>query len=458
MNLDDLQQQDSAGQVDILEGTSFGSSKRGLDLILDVVRKINTSLVLSDVLDLVLDEAIRITHAERGFLMLADKDRQLKFVVGRNADGKSIRAENFQVSSSVLEDVFSTGESLCIENALNDERFERRQSVMSLELETIICSPLRTPEETIGVIYVDSKYIQAVDKGDILNLFEILAGQAAIAIKNARLYQDLKSAYEDLKDANEQIIKSERMAMKGEIAGEVSHELKNMIAIVLLQLEVLHNKLDKLTVDEIRSNIDKTMQGAWRIQGFSQNLLTRRHATDKFLSVSPNDLSRDFFDFVKVLPKFKHNQLSLVLSDDVPKLQMDVDQIQQLLLNLVNNAVEAFSEAAITLQTEYDVVENVVHISVQDNGPGIDEAIRGKILNEKITTKVDGHGYGLPICRQIVEHHDGTIRVESQKNLGTKFIMTFPVRQTSGTNPAHQSTLTGKFNLSNERGNVLCGT
>lgn len=234
INLDDLLQQDSAGDVDVIEVKSSESCKRDLELILNVVRKINTSLVLSDVLELILDEVIKITSAERGFLMLADKDRQLKFVVGRNAGGKSIRAENFQVSSSVLEDVFSTGESLCIENALNDERFERRQSVMSLELETIICSPLRTPEETIGVIYVDSKYIQAVDKADILYLFEILAGQAAIAIKNARLYQDLKSAYEDIKDANEQIIKSERMAMKGEIAGEVSHELRNMIPIVLL--------------------------------------------------------------------------------------------------------------------------------------------------------------------------------------------------------------------------------
>ncbi|MBM2840473.1 MAG: Histidine kinase protein [Bacteroidetes bacterium] len=431
MNIDELLQQEYPRQIDILEERPSRSRMRDLETILTVVRKINTSLVLSDVLELVLDESIRITKAERGFLMLAEKDRVLKFAVGRNAGGKSIHAESFQVSTSVLEDVFTTGESLCIENALTDERFERRQSIMNLELQTIICSPLRTQDEKVGVIYVDSKYIQAVDKADILYLFEILAGQAAIAIKNARLYHDLKTTYDDLKHANEQIIKSERMAMKGEIAGEVSHELKNMVAVVLLQLQVLQRRIDGITPEEIRSIIDKTLEGARKIQGFSQSLLTRSRASDKLLPAKPNDIARNFIDFVKVLPKFKRNEVSLILAEDVPELEMDVDQIQQVLLNLVNNAVEACAETAIVLQTEYDITENVVRISVKDSGPGIDEEIRNKLFNQKITTKADGHGYGLPICRQLVEHHGGTIRIESKKNEGAKFIMTFPVRKSS---------------------------
>jgi signal transduction histidine kinase len=394
-----------------------------------VVRKINTSLVLSDVLELVLDEAIRITKADRGFLMLADRERTLKFAVGRTAGGKSIQAESFQVSSSVLDDVFTTGESLCIENALNDERFERRQSIMDLELQTIICSPLRTQDETIGVIYVDSKYIQAVDKADILYLFEILAGQAAIAIKNARLYQDLKTAYEDLKHANEQVIKSERMAMKGEIAGELSHELKNMVAVVLLQLQVLQRKIEPVAPPEFRSMIEGVMTSARKIQGFALSLLTRSRASEQLQSAHPNEVARGFVDFVRVLPKFKQNNVTLVPGEDVPRLDMDVDQIQQVLLNLVNNAVEAYPKAAITLQTEYDVIDHVVRIMVSDNGPGIDESVRDRLLHEKITTKAEGHGYGLPICRQIVEYHGGKIHVESKKGQGAKFVMTFPVKR-----------------------------
>jgi signal transduction histidine kinase len=402
---------------------------RDLEMILNVVRKVNTSLVLSDVLELVLDEAIRITKAERGFIMLADNAKKLEFVTGRDANGKSILAASFQVSSSVLDDVFETGESLCVENALNDGRFESRQSIMNLELQTIICCPLSTPGETIGVIYVDSRYIQSVQKAEVLFLFEILAGQAATAIKNARLYEDLKKTYEDLRLANEQIIKSERMAMKGEIAGQVSHELKNIVAVVVLQLEILRLKLDRLSPQELRDIIEKTMAGTRKIQNFSNNLLTRNRAAGTLLPGNPNVVCRDFFDFIKVLPKFKHREIVMMLGEDIPDIRMDVDQVHQVLLNLVNNAVEAYPEAAITLQTEYDVVDNVVRVSVGDNGPGIDEAIRNKLFYESITTKVNGHGYGLPICRQIIEHHGGNIRLESRKDAGAKFIMTFPVQR-----------------------------
>jgi signal transduction histidine kinase len=428
MNFDDLLQKASAdeGIVGLNEKPSEHRA-RDFETILNIVRKINTSLVLSDVLELVIDEAIRITKAERGFLMLADTKRKLEFVVGRDANGNSIQANSFQVSSSVLEDVFTTGESLCIENALNDERFERRQSIMNLELQTILCSPLRTQEETIGVIYVDSKYIQAIDKADVLSLFEILAGQAAVAIKNARLYQDLKSTYEELKQANQQIIQSERMAMKGEIAAEVSHELKNLVGVVLLNLQKLQRKVDNITVDEIRGIVDKTIQGARKIQGFSQSLLARARVGAKLLPGDLNVITTDFLEFIKALPKFKKNNVSAVLAEHVPTVDLDIDQIQQILLNLVNNAVEAFSDTAIELRTEFDKTVQTVTLSVKDTGPGIDPSIMSKLFNEKVTTKVDGHGYGLPICRQILENHGGSIRVESQPGKGAAFIMTFPV-------------------------------
>ena len=431
MNLQGLLQEESAGRLPVPGEQPIASRMQDLEMILNVVRKVGTSLVLSDVLDLVLDEAIRITKSDRGFLMLADGNRKLEFVTGRNAGGESILADGFHVSSSVLDDVFTTGESLCVEDALNDGRFDRRQSVLDLELKTIICSPLRTQEETIGVIYVDSRCIQAVEKTDILSLFEILTGQAAIAIKNARLYQDLKSTYEDLKHANEQIIKSERMALKGEIAGEISHELRNIVAIMLAQLEQLSRKLKTMTPGELKDSVEKTMAGARRIEKFSHSLLTGRRAPGTHQPVDPNVLCRDFVEFIRVLPKFKFNSLTLLLGEDVPEIMTDVDQVQQVLLNLVNNSIDAYPQAALTLRTEYDIIDNAVRISVMDDGPGIDEVVRNKLFHENITTKPDGHGYGLPICRQIVEHHGGRIRLETQKNHGATFILTFPARNSS---------------------------
>ena len=426
MNFDDLINKNfSDTAFDVMDDRP--AKVQDLDTILTIVRKINTSLRLTDVLELVTDEAIRIAKAERGFLMLANSDSKLEFVVGRNAQGESIKAESFQMSSSVLEDVFATGESLCIENALNDERFERRQSIMTLELQTIICSPLHTHDEKIGVIYVDSKYIQAVDKAEILSVFEILAGQAAIAIKNARLYENLKHTYEELKQANQHIIQSERMAMKGELAAEVSHELKNLVAVVLLNLELMQRKAGKVSAEEISAIIDKTIGGARKIEGFSKNLLSRSRASAKLVPNSLNKITGDFVDFVKFLPKFKRNAVVATLAKDLPTVDLDIDQIQQVLLNLVNNSIEACSTSAIELKTELDSENKTVCLTLKDNGPGIDEEILSRLFNEKVTTKIDGHGYGLPICRQIIEGHGGTISVASKKGEGVQFLMRFPV-------------------------------
>jgi signal transduction histidine kinase len=412
---------------DLVDETPRGNDARVQELgsILNVVRKLNTSLVISEVLELVLDEAIRITHADRGFLMLADGDRRLEFAVGRAAGGAPIQAESFQVSSSVLDDVFASGESLCIEHALSDERFERRQSIMDLELQTILCSPLRTPEETIGVIYVDSKCIHTVETADTLSLFEILAGQAAIAIKNARLYNDLKTAYDDLRHANEQIIKVERMAMKGEIAGQVSHELKNLVAVVLLQIHLMRERLGKVPAEETGRMMEKAGEAVEKIRVFSMNLLTQSRATEKLVPSDPNRIVGDFFAFIKVLPKFKRLRLTLELAEGLPAVALDTDQIQQVLLNLVNNAVEAAPDTAIEFRTLLDS-EGQVRVIVQDHGPGIEEAVLAKLLKEKITTKPDGHGYGLPVCRQIVEHHGGRLEVASRLHEGAAFSMVLP--------------------------------
>lgn len=416
----------SNGTQALVGGIAADKRSENLETILNIVRMTNASLVLSDLLELVIDQAIRITNAERGFLMLADENRTLQFVVGRDRDGHPIHPENFQVSSSVLEDVFVTGESICIESALTDERFERRQSVQNLELQTIMCAPLETHEKTIGVIYVDSRYIQAINKEDMLYLFEILVGQAAIAIQNARLYEDLRKTYEQLKQANEQIVKSEKMALRGELAAEVSHELKNLVSVILLQLHGLQKRMSKGETQQPTELVSEIIQSVHKISVFSENLLVRSSITPKMKHEDLNKLVNDFVAFIRVLPKFRQARVVMEADQTLPRVSVDKEQLQQVLLNLANNAVESYPEATVRFKTAYDILKNLVHLSVSDNGKGLDPRIKGKILVEKVTTKENGHGYGLNICRKIIENHGGRITVESEPCKGTTFMMTLP--------------------------------
>lgn len=428
MKLDELIDESGGLLNSTSESAAESHSKlHDLETILNVVRKVNTSLELSEVLELVTDEAIRIVRADRGFLFLTNREGRLEFVVGRDSHGKSVPPENLRVSKSVLEDVFTTGESLCIESALSDQRFEQRRSIMDLALQTILCSPLQTQEEKIGVMYVDSKYIQAVDKTEALSLFEILAGQAAIAIRNARLYADLKNTYEELKQAHQHIIRSERMAMKGELAAEVSHELKNLVSVVLLSLQRLQSKIGEYSSAELNAIIDKTISGVRKIEGFSKNLLSRSHPAARLQPMSLNKVVSDFAEFMKFLPRFKANRVTTSLDETIPPVNLDIEQIQQVLLNLANNIVEAYSEATIEFITELDWEKKEVRLKVRDNGPGIEEDVIPRLFNEKITTKPDGYGYGLIICKHILENHNGRIRVESKLHEGATFIISFPI-------------------------------
>jgi signal transduction histidine kinase len=405
---------------------SLAGRLQDLETVLSVIRKINTTLVLSDVLALVVDHAVRITHADRGFIMLAGADGALRYVTGHDGSGATIPAESFEVSQSVLDDVYSTGESLCVEDALNDERFEQRQSIVDLALKTIMCAPLRTHERTIGVIYVDSRHIHAVNKDEILRLFEILAGQAAIAIKNARLYEDLKQTFDELRSANDYIIRSEKMAMRGEMAAEVSHELKNILGVMLLQAQCLQTSIKRTNAEDTDRFIKGLILSIQKINKFSENLLIRADVSAQMKPVQVNELMRNFTSFIKVLPKYRDGRIELVLGENIPDVSADSDQLQQILLNLANNAIEARRDSTITFTTEYDLMNNVVRFTVGDDGPGLDPRVKEKMFVEKITTKPSGHGFGLPVCRKIVQNHGGEIRAESEAGQGTKFIIALP--------------------------------
>jgi signal transduction histidine kinase len=431
MRLSELQHSERIGRAttDRPETLSGINRVQDLERILNVVKMINNSLVLDEVLRLVVDNSIDVAKAERGFLLLADNEGKLECKLARNSKRESLPLEEALISHTVVDDVHQTGESVFIENAQTDDHFDDRQSIKSLFLQTILCSPLNIKNEKVGVIYVDSRSIQAVKKDEIIDLFEILAGQAAIAIKNAQLYEKLHCAYKELEDANEQVLKFERMASRGEMAAEVSHELKNSLTIVSLQLHSLKSFSHRCSDEEREKKLNGAIEALKKTILFASGLIeTSAFKTNKYRG-DLNEAIRDFLKFIRILPRFRRSVLVTMLDESVPQFLFDKQQLQQVLLNLVTNAVEAYSEATIEIRTTYIPEKNEVRMSVIDNGPGIIDEVRKKIFTQKITTKVYGHGYGLPICRKIVENHNGVIEVESVVGQGTSFHLTFPAEK-----------------------------
>lgn len=431
MNFCELLLDESVRPTKNKNGSSVKRRTKDLELILNAVKCINKSLVLAEVLELVLDNAIKVARAERGFLILQDDDKILQCVLASDARGKSVSTDRHTFNKTVVHDVFTTGESICIKNEQTNGHNNGNGRRESYGSESILCSPLVVRNEKIGVIYVDSRSMQPVELEEVVDLYEALAGQAAIAIKNAMLFNNLQNAFQDLEEANKHLIKSERMVSKGEMVAEISHELKNLINVVLLQMQSLERSMSRnpsLASSPEIQRVQNSIASVFRINEFATRLLDSSPAKVEKRIGNINEQIKHIVRFIKTLKRYCNAKLKLSLDENIPSLPFDEKQMHQVLLNLLNNSVEAREDCTIQIETKYYPAKELVQIAVSDNGPGIEQEVLKQLLKSKITTKPNGHGYGLPICRKIIENHGGTMEVESAVNQGATFYMTLSVK------------------------------
>ncbi|MFQ5398179.1 MAG: adenylate/guanylate cyclase domain-containing protein [Anaerolineae bacterium] len=155
---------------------------------------VNSSLDLNQVLSFVMDAIIELTRAERAILLLKDEESgRLEVQVARNMDKETIeKSESFEISRSIVRSVAETGEPVATMNAQADPRFATQESIISYNLRSILCAPLKIKESITGVIYADNRVASGIFGDADRDLLAAFANQAAVAIENARLYRQLR--------------------------------------------------------------------------------------------------------------------------------------------------------------------------------------------------------------------------------------------------------------------------
>lgn len=163
-----------------------------LRALADISQVINSSLDLTTVLNEVMDTIVKLTGAERGFLMLKNARGQLDFRIARGMDRETLSEEAFQVSRTIVERVERTGEPLVTTNAQEDPRFRGSESVVGYNLRSILCVPLKVKDELTGVIYADNRVRTGLFTDQDRDLLAAFANQAAVALENARLFEEVR--------------------------------------------------------------------------------------------------------------------------------------------------------------------------------------------------------------------------------------------------------------------------
>jgi adenylate cyclase len=165
----------------------------------DVSQVVNSTLDLEELLNLVMDLIIEVTRAERGFLMLMDEGTgDLAFKVARNMDRETITGPAFEISRSIVNQVSEKGIPVLTTNAQDDPRFRSQASVVSYSLRSILCVPLTVKDKVTGVIHVDNRIKTGLFSEEDRDLLVAFANQAAIAIENARLFENVRQKMDEI--------------------------------------------------------------------------------------------------------------------------------------------------------------------------------------------------------------------------------------------------------------------
>ncbi|MEK6256630.1 MAG: GAF domain-containing protein, partial [Chloroflexota bacterium] len=164
----------------------------------DIGQVINSSLELNEVLKIVMDTIVRLTGAERGFLMLKDEDGEMKIQIARNWEQESLESDEFAISSTIINRVTSDGEPVLTTNAQEDPRFGGQESIVAYNLRSIICVPLKVKDDITGVLYADNRVRTGLFAESDRDLLVAFANQAAVALENARLFESVKRTLEEV--------------------------------------------------------------------------------------------------------------------------------------------------------------------------------------------------------------------------------------------------------------------
>ena len=416
-------------------------------LLLSVVQTLNSTLVLSEVIDDVLEGVMRVTRAERGFILLTEEasaeDTQrtvagLRLRLGRKRDSDAPLADAPGISKSVVHKVMQSGQTVATGNALADPNLARAESIAGLELRTIVCVPLRSHRVSegdrprmLGAIYVDNPESSAPFRPESLAAAEALARHAALAIENAQFFEREKKANEELRLAQKQLLQSEKLATIGQMAAGIAHELNTPLTYIMGNLELLQRSHD---LPEPQQEMLRSIgRGAERISNLTQRLLAfSSPAKDRHVPLDPNEVVERALELCHYHVLKGGVRLEKRLTTPLPQVLGTASQLEMALINLVVNAIQAMDgEGVLTVSSARRGQQ--VEISVADSGPGIPEEIRATLFEPFVTTKPEGKGTGLGLSTvlSVVEHHNGKIDFMTKAGAGTTFRIALPVERVS---------------------------
>ncbi len=394
-----------------------------LAVLNEITRAVTSTLELDRVLTMSLHSIRQILHVEAGSLVLFDADSgELQFRNTLEALEAWLRADADQIGGGVIGRLVATQEPLLANEPQPD------LLPYDLRVRSLLAVPLIVKSRLLGAIVVLNRE-GGVFTSDDLELLQILAAAVAVATENARLYGELADFAGELERSQAQLIQAEKLAATGRLAASIAHEINN-------PLQAIHNCLylvlkRPLTDEKKQHYLSLAQEETERLITLVQRTLEfYRPSKGRSITTDVNHLIDNVLALSNKQLEHGRIQVRTQLQADLPPILGVPDQLTQVLLNLVINAIEAMPEGG-ELSLTSASAEGWLHITVHDTGPGISPDEAAKIFEPFYTTKANGTGLGLAVSYGIIERHGGRLTVKGSPNAGTTFTIALPLdRQT----------------------------
>jgi len=339
---------------------------------------------------------------------------------------------------TIVRFVHRTKEIVLLENASEKGAFKDNPEVQALKLKSILCLPLIKQNKLIGILYLENGLASSVFTPERTEMTKLFTFEAAIAIENSKLLEQMKEAQALLKrhrehleemvekrtaqlnKAQQNLLIAERLAVLGQLAGNISHEIRNPLNVISTSAYFLKMKVDKS---------DKKLQE--HIAHIENEVRNTTSIIESLLSLSGmKEPRKERIDLVNALLNAINSfsmPKTIKLKKKIPKESLfvtaDKEQLFITFQNIMKNSLQAMNNKGTLTITVQKKEANKAFLSFKDTGAGISEENLDKLFQPLFSTKPKGIGFGLLICKMIIEKHGGAIAIDSRLGKGTTVII-----------------------------------
>jgi signal transduction histidine kinase len=412
-----------------------------LDLatVIKLSQAVTGTIVREQLLTTVMRSAIEHAGAERGVLVLS-RGGEPRIAAEAAIDGDAIVVQLCDAAvtpaalpEAILHYVQHTRESVVLDDAAAHDTFSQDPYIRAHQARSILGLSLVTQANFIGVLYLENNLAVGAFAPARITVLKLLAAQAAISLENTWLYRDLAESERRYRETQMELAHANRVATMGQLTASIAHEVNQPIAATKVNAQAALRWLNRDVPDleEVRQLLARIVNDGDR----AGNVVSRirdlvKKAPPRMEPLQMNEAISEVIELTRGEATKNGVSVQTQFAESLPAVNADRTQLQQVILNLILNAIQAMGESGMALRELQISAEakrpDKVLVSVRDSGPGICPQSIEHLFHPFYTTKQAGMGMGLAICRSIVEGHGGRIWATANAPRGAAFHFTLP--------------------------------